>query len=310
MYQKYFVIGVCLLACNLHAMNTFVKESLIPMYHAPSDGGAPNQTHHDMLAKVWPVDSCKLEGTIATLIARPASGWRMKSSALKLKKYGVEGDHRTKDASDEHRVDAVTLMRADVSDQLGGAPVPGDDMHVTGLDIGEMNLACGGLLVIKDPDAQVVKAILLKTYIEYYANQKIRNRCGDLAYDFLLAEGTFEKSSEYEGHPVHGKRDRLRGLKLAVLLDGEVSVGDRVFICTPEQSNQLLQEHKLGMLYHDLIQKSRPIAKEITKEQKKNRFERFMHRLRNESVCCGGLGIRGVLFMAAALGVVGLAVIL
>ena len=55
-------------------------------------------------------------------------------------------------------------------------------------------------------------------------------------------------------------RDRLRGVKLAVLKDGEVAVGDRVAICSIPGNEIILQQHGLNSWYQELLEKSKPVG--------------------------------------------------
>lgn len=304
--QRKSIVFIGLLFCSASGMenDSLAREKSIarkkledafqPIWHAPASGSAMVPVRADMLAAVVPARQCGMEGIIKTLIGRPFSGRRTKEKMLRLTKFGVEGDRRKFRAAGNSQLQAVSLMRSDVSDALGGAPVPGDDIHVSGLDIGDKSLACGGLIVIKDAEGRAIKAVLLKTAIEYYANERIVKRCGQLAADFLHAEGPYAGSEDYSVTPVHGVRDRLRGLKLAVLLEGEVAVGDRVYICNNDDADYVLKEYKLKKEYQWLVERSAGVAELIKKRYENQHFERFMASWRAQHNVCSGLSIKGL----------------
>lgn len=278
-------------ACNLQAMQARSDE--IPFYKIKSDRGLPNPISEADVARILPAEQCGLEGTIESLVICFDDEWICKKKSLELTHHGV------KDADDF----SVTLMRADVSAALGGADVQGDHIHVAGIDLGIRNLKAGDLIVIKDPKNSTLKAVLLKTYIEYLADNRIVDLCGQRALDVLNAEGECADDLDYKINPVHGMRDRLRGVKLEVLKNGEVAVGDRVAICPIPGNEIILQQHGLNFVYQETLANSKPIGEATMKQfnaQKLKRIRETWNKKRGG--CCAEVGVEGFIVMFVALG--------
>ncbi len=293
MNAKYLAFG--LISCCAFSMKRNLSDAARPTWRICKDGRGSHPVDSDDVKRVESVRNLAKYGVVESLIARPMSGMREAHTSLKLTKLGVESDHRFKkrDRKEQHIVQAVSLMRADVSQVLGGAHVPGDDIHVRGLDLSEMSLPIGALIVIKHPYKEIIKAILLKTCVEYYANDRLLKRCGENAYDLMQVEGPFDTSLHNGTNSVHGLRDRLRGVKLAVLKEGEVSVGDHVLIVTGEESEALIKKYKLDPSYQNLLTRSIPIGEKITEYNRKVKIDRYLHHWRKRQKCCCGLGYAG-----------------
>ena len=164
-------------ACNLQAMRAPGDE--IPLFKIKPDRGLQNPMNESDVTRILPAEQCGPEGTVEALVMLLQDGWIRKEESLKLTYDGVKGDEGF----------SVTLVRADVSAALGGAAVPGDHIHVAGIDLGMRSLKVGDLIVIKDPKNATLKAVLLKTYIEHLADNEIVDLCGQRAFDALNAEG-------------------------------------------------------------------------------------------------------------------------
>jgi hypothetical protein len=285
-------LAVCsLFACNLQAMRALGDET--PLFKIKSDRGLSNPMSEADVARILPAERCGLEGTIETLVMLFDDEWICKKKSLELTYDGV------KNADDF----SVTLMRADVSAALGDAVVPGDHIHVAGIDLGIRSLKAGDLIVIKDPKTSIIKAVLLKTYIEHLADNEIVDLCGHRAFDVLNAEGEYDCGLDCKANPVHGMRDRLRGVKLAVLKEGEVAVGDRVVICPIPGNEIILQQHGLNSWYYDLLGTSKPIGEAAMKQYDAEKFKRIREVCdKKQKENCTEEGVSGFVTMIAALG--------
>lgn len=285
---------VCsLYACNLQAMRAPGDDT--PLFKIKPERGLQNPMSESDVARILPAEKCEREGTVETLVMLLQDGWIRKEESLKLTYDGVKGDEGF----------SVTLMRADVSAALGGAVVPGDHIHVTGIDLGMRSLKAGDLIVIKDPKNATLKAVLLKTYIEHLADNEIVDLCGQRAFDVLNAEGEYSCGLDYKANPVHGTRDRLRGVKLAVLKDGEVAVGDRVAICPIPGSEIILQKHGLNSWYKELLEKSRPVGEAEIKHYDREKLKRIRDEWHdNRKSFSSEVGVEGFVTLFAAFGAI------
>jgi len=286
------VLAVCsFFMCTLQAMRAPGNE--IQLFKIKSDRGLLNPMSEADVARILPAEQCGTEGTVETLVMLRPDGWISKEKSLQLTYDGVKDDEGF----------SVTLMRADVSAALGGAVVPADHIHVTGIDLGMRSLKAGDLIVIKDPKNATLKAVLLKTYIEHLADNEIVDLCGQRAFDVLNAEGEYSRGLDYKSNPVHGIRDRLRGVKLAVLKEGEVAVGDRVAICPILGSEIILQQHGLNSWYQELLANSKPVGEAAMKQydaEKSKRIREVWNKNRNS--CCAEVGVEGFVVVFAAFG--------
>lgn len=285
-------LAVCsLFVCNLQAMQAWSDET--PLFKIKFDRRLRNPMGEADVAQILPAEKCGPEGTIETLVALLDDEWICKKKSIELTHNGV------KDADDF----SVTLMRADVSAALGGAVVPGDHIHVAGIDLGIRSLKAGDLIVIKDAKTSTIKVILLKTYIEYLADNNILVLCGQQAFDLLNADGKCACDLDYKTNPVHGMRDRLRGVKLEVLKKGEVAVGDRVTICPIPGNEIILQQHGLNSWYKDLLANSKPIGEVAMKQYDAEKLKRSQVAWNKKwRGYCAEVGVEGFVTMIAALG--------
>lgn len=164
-----------------------------------------------------------------------------------------------------HLLDSVTLMRADVTraiqkikgeGKITEAAVSGDNFHVDGLDLSAANIQPGDIL-------QVGESLLFASHNPHYACSQFESRFGALAYDFINSEAEFllqnfnydtdafadvahlkdvenqtENNAQYPklAKEKLGALHRLRGIRLAVLKTGRMSIGDSVklFRHTPD----------------------------------------------------------------------------
>lgn len=295
MHYKYLVLGVMFLG-TMQAMNKFSKAESV-YFCMPANLSTPRPVSAEELALIMPPEKCTQEGVVTALISRRLKSFRKREELLKIKKYGIEGDHHKLDCLDQQRVQGITLMRADVSTALGGAAIPGDDIHVSGLDLSITTLLNGAVIVITDRDKANIKAALLKTYVEYRANKKLINRCGQLAYDFLESTGTYECNLASDYPQVNGLRDRLRGVKLAVLREGEVALGDYVSIYSLEESKKFIEKYQLGERYEQLMERSIAIAQANQKQHNKEREEIYLNGHKKKSCCDDVINRRADVFM-------------
>ena len=181
------------------------------------------------------------------------------------------------DFNDAYLLDAVTLMRADVTraiqqlDTDEDKPLPptvsGDNLHVDGLDLSLRNVMPGDIIRIND-------VLLFATHNPHYACSKFQGRYGELAYDFINSEGEFfafghEYNHETFSNPKElanienelnssvpdyaqdrlGAFHRLRGIRLAVLRPGVIKLKDQVKVY---RKNTIPTQGFLGFWYTDL----------------------------------------------------------
>ena len=289
-------LAVCsFFACNLQAMQ--VQSNETPLFKIKPDRGLCNPMGEADVARILPADLCGPEGTVETLVMLRQDGWISKEKSLQLTYDGVKDDEGF----------SVTLMRADVSAALGSAVVPGDHIHVIGIDLGMRSLKAGDLIVIRDPKNATLKAVLLKTYIEHLADNEIVDLCGQRAFDLLNAEGEYSRGFDYKANPVHGMRDRLRGVKLAVLKDGQVAVGDRVAICSIPGSEVILQKHGLNSWYKELLEKSKPVGEAEMQQYDAEKLKRIRNVWSDKRKSFSSeVGVEGFVVLFAAFGAIAL----
>ncbi len=213
-------------------------------------------------------------GIITSLVVRPETDQRVLMDAMTLTHSSIVGDKH-----EDAQVDVVTLMRSDVSNAIGGAHIPGDNIHVAGLSLAKNNLHDGDLLVISDKGTREIKSILLKTAVPHYACWKLRARCGAIAFDFINAEGEFENGVQNNSGIIHGLHDRLRGVRLGVLLGGAVTYGDVVSICKEQSAKEsLLSRYNLIERYARLREEGQVIGEQVERQETKKRELRSRRR--------------------------------
>lgn len=229
------------------------------------------------------------QGVITDLVVRPEKNVREVVSEAKLTLSNVEGDRGSKE---DQEINAVTLMRSDVSRTIGGAHIPGDNIHVEGLHIGEDHLQAGDLVVISNEN---IKSVLLKTHMPHYACWKFESRCGGIAYDFVNSEGDYEngifKNPGTQEGWIHGLQHRLRGIRLVVLKEGTVVRGDQVTIVRAQDFEDFLiqngispgEKEELQEARQKWLDASRSPAEKEEKNQKAKVEVRKKKKLRTES---------------------------
>ena len=206
----------------------------------------------EQLLALKPESALTDHGTITALVTRPTAEHRLRHNSVELTKYGVAGDSQTaKEQVINTQLAAITLMRSDVSSTLGGAHVSGDNIHVDGLYLDKDHIKSGDLLVIQDPQSTVIKSVLMATDVPHYACHEFTARCGQLAHDFFNAEAQFENASTAPANYVNGVERRLRGIRLAVLQEGKIAIGDAVRIVTAPEKEILI--HKFHTDYYALL---------------------------------------------------------
>jgi hypothetical protein len=256
------------------------KGELGELLHVPANVNAPYlPVEMEQLKSILGEDELSHTGTIEALVIRPKLEYRERVSELTLSFSGVmsgekEDKHGTSD--NEHtELEAVSLIRFDVSDALGDVRIPGDNIHVKGLRLGEDALKVGDILKITDSEQGEVKAILLKTHVPHHACFKFLGRSGQLAFDLVSSEGQFENGLQLhnEERPVslNGHEQRLRGVKLAVLKEGTIQEGDRVAIIQGTELKNLISELKLNTRYSKLLTQSKTLGELHEKQYKARR---------------------------------------
>ena len=263
MKQSIFFSIFLLSGCYLHGMH---NNPELNTYHEPAQNGI---FRRDFLLsavhRIQAEEELQDSGTIVGLVVRPKSEYRQMVSSCKVTKTHIEGD-KHKELLKDQELHAVTLMRADVSQALGGMHIPGDNIHVKGLRMGRKYISEGDLLTVCEPgNKELIRAVFLLTAVEYTACLKLESRAGKHAYDFLNAEGIFRNTliKTPKGKLLNGPEQRLRGLRLAVIYEGIVELGHDIFIEKGAQRNQRLVS--LGMVEYaaELLIKARPVAQTL-----------------------------------------------
>lgn len=211
-------------------------------------------THQELLA-IAPDHLLKDEGIIEALVIRPDKDKRAYRYLCEITSTHIIGDKNEK-TTEYQDLAVVTMMRADVAQEIGGYHLPGDNIHVRGMRMGKKYLEVGDILTIIDAQ-NIVKAILLKTYIPHQACWKFQARCGKLAFDFCNNEDAYENGLEAPRGKLDGVEQRLRGIRLAVLKGGLVSIGERVIIERGQDKQKRLAEFNLAQRLHELVEKSK-----------------------------------------------------
>jgi hypothetical protein len=245
----------------IRAMNKDEREAV---YDVPAKA---NQVLHEVpkeqMLSIKCEDELSDQGIINDLVIRPQVEKRKVVESLKLTVLGAEGD-KNYSRENDRELTAVTLMRTDVSAALGGAYVPGDTIHVTGLRMGKKYISPGDIFVIAK--GQEIKSILLKTYASHYACWKLKARCGQIAFDFLNSGGDYEDGCNTPRGIINGINDCLRGHTLVVLKEGEVAKGDTIFIERAEHKEKRLQTMGLTQLAQKWLQASEAPAEKYEKK--------------------------------------------
>lgn len=253
--------AILILSCfsNLTAMELWdhdlirsTRDSMPPqssVYHVPAIANKVfKEVKAEQLTAIKSEDELSDTGIIEALVIRPKKDYRLLVASATLTPEYIEGD-KNKELESEKEFGAVTIMRADVSEALGGFHIPGDNIHVRGLRLGQKYLQPGDLIVIKTPQ-QEITSVLIQTFIPHYACWKLQARCGARAFEFL--------------HNKHN--ERLRGIRPVVLKGGRVSVGDQITIMRGNEKNALMVKCSLALATM-LLQKSIPLAEKLEQEE-------------------------------------------
>lgn len=234
-----------------------MQESQIgKKYHVPAIvNKSLRETTQQELLTIIPEHLLKDEGVVEALIIRTEKDYRVPLSLVEVTQTHLYGDKNAQ--VDEYQdLAAVTMMRADVSQAMGGYHLPGDNIHVSGLRMGKKYLEVGDILTVMDAQ-HMVKAIFLKTYIPHQACWKFQARCGKIAFDFCNNEDAYENGLEGPQGKLDGVEQRARGIRLAVLKAGLISVGNRVIIERGEAKNIRLAEFNLTQKALEMVAKSK-----------------------------------------------------
>lgn len=231
------------------------KPSIGHVYHVPAE---VNKTFHDTteqdLQKILPDHLLQDEGWIEAIIVRPEKEMRAYQNMCEITETHIIGDKNAKVTEDKDLA-TVTIIRADVSQAIGGFHVPGDNIHVRGMRMGKQYLEDGDIIVIEnDQDGEEI--ILGKTKVPHQACVKFMYRSGKKALEACNNEGDYENGFEGIYGKLNGVEQRLRGLRLAVLKRGKARVGSRVFIERGEAKERRLAKYGLTQKAIEMLQKS------------------------------------------------------
>lgn len=216
-----------------------------------------NTTQEELLA-IAPDHLLYDEGVIEAIVIRPDKDKRVYMNTGIITPTHVYGDKNEK-LTEYQDLAAVTMMRADVAHSIGGYHLPGDNLHVRGMRMGKQYLDVGDIITIIDAQ-HMVKAILLKTYMPHQACTKFLSRCGQLPFYFCNNEAEYENGLVGPHGKLDGVEQRLRGLRLAVLKAGLVSLGNRVVIERHEAKEKRLTEFNLAQKAAELVEKSKELG--------------------------------------------------
>lgn len=219
-------------------------------------------------------------GILKSIVIRPETNKRTMLPSALITKQGLVGDKGCPANFAYSHLVALSLMRSDVSDALGGAHIPGDNLHVDGISLSTETLHPGDLIIITEPhDKQKIKVSGLMTEIPHTACARLEARVGTKAFRFINGMGEFEdeenKLKSQDGQPLNGPQQRLRGVFLTVLEEGIPSLGDLVFIITGQQKDEYIAKLGLSEFCKKALEES-IIAKESfrVKEEMKQKSHR------------------------------------
>ncbi len=219
-------------------------------------------------------------GILKSIVIRPETNKRTMLSLALITKQGLVGDKGCPADFAYSSLVALSLMRSDVSDALGGAHIPGDNLHVEGISLSTESLNPGDLIIITEPnDRHKIKVSGLMTHVPHTGCARLEARVGTKAFRFINRMGEFEDEENqlksHDGQPLDGPQQRLRGVFLTVLQDGIPSVGDRVFIITGQEKDEYITKLGLSEFCKKALEESL-LAKEKfrVKEELKKRAHR------------------------------------
>lgn len=253
----------------------------IKRYHAPALANKVlRETTEQDLLKMSPEHLLKDEGVIEALVIRPEKDWRVPMSMVEVTPTHILGD-KNAECTELQDLAAVTMTRADVSQAMGGCYLSGDNIHVRGMRMGKQALDVGDILTVIDAQNKV-KAIFLKTHIPHQACWKFQSRCGKLAFDFCNNEDAYENGLEAPQGKLNGVEQRARGIRLAVLKAGLLSVGNRVIIERSDAKAKRLAEFDLAQKAAELVAKSKEPGLKYEKEDEARAKMRKDARLKKQ----------------------------
>lgn len=208
-----------------------------------------------------------MQGTLKAIVVRPETNKRIMLPSAVVTKRGITGDKGPFPQFPHPYLAAISLMRADVSAALGGAQVPGDNLHVEGMSLAIDKLVPGDLVVISEPnDKEKAKVIFLLTDAPHTACSRFEARTGAEAFNFINGMGKYEQETltNVNGYTLNGPKQRLRGAFLTVLQEGVISLEDMIFA----ESGQCAHERiaQLGLL--EFCAKALADSKEIVEKFK------------------------------------------
>lgn len=212
-------------------------------------------TSQEELFAIAPDHLLKDEGIIEALVIRPDKDKRAYMTSCEITPTHIYGDKNSQ-ITEHQDLAVVTMMRADVGQAIGGYHLPGDNIHVSGMRMGKQYLEIGDIITIIDAQ-NMVKAILLKTYMPHQACWKFQSRCGKQAFDFCNNEDAYENGLVVPQGKLDGVEQRLRGIRLAVLKAGLIFVGDRVVIERGAAKEKRLAEFNLAQKVLEFVEKSK-----------------------------------------------------
>jgi hypothetical protein len=229
-----------------------MSPSPLHTYTVPGEKGSPcSKVTAEQLRAIKSEQQLQSHGTLTAIAIRPATNQRTLVPSALITKQGLTGDKGPASQYPHPYLAAVSLMRSDVSDVLGGAQVPGDNLHVEGMSLATDKLAPGDLIVISEPNnKEKVKSIFLMTDYPHTACARLEARVGTKAFNFINGMGEFEEEENIitalDGQKLNGPQQRSRGVLLGVLEEGIPSVGDMVFIERGQQKDERIA--KLGLI--------------------------------------------------------------
>lgn len=225
----------------------------------------------EQLCTIKSEQELKNEGILTAIVVRPENNYRTMVASAVITKNGLIGDKGPNPNYPNVYLTAVSLMRSDVSDALGGAHILGDNLHVERLSLSTENLKPGDLIVVSEPhDKQLVKMVLLMTHQPHTGCYRLEARVGKEAFNFINGMGKYEEQSlrAKDGQLLNGPAQRLRGVFLAVLKEGTPSLGDTVFIESGEQKDQRIAQLGLVEFCKKAIQDSKEAEEVFNKKEK------------------------------------------
>lgn len=250
---KLLLISALGISFSLLAMD---EPHMGKLYHIPATANKYyRETTKEELLTIAPDHLLKDEGIIGALVIRPEKEQRTYMRSIEVKLTHIYGD-RNSSETELQDLASITMMRSDASRAFGGAHLPGDNIHVSGMRMGKQYLEEGDILTIIDAQ-HMVKAILLKTYMPHQACWKFASRCGKQAFDFCNNEDAYENGLVGPNGKLDGVEQRLRGVRLAVLKGGLISEGNRVIIERGQAKEKRLAECAVVWRAAELVAKSR-----------------------------------------------------